>query len=287
MKKNVLKTCAALLAIGTLLLNGCGGSRVGESQAVLPEAQPSPAVEEKTGEAEPAPEEAATSEVPEDPSETPENAKEPDEAAIEAAIKAYASFIEEKKGSQDVAFLRFTLIHLDEDEIPELAVSYGSSHPDGVTFYRYDGKNVNEILFAGSLGIAFYEKRAGLVYGWYTGMGETYHTIAIIQDGKVAEKIMPLIATQYDENFEEAGYKYFKMTEETEEDVEITKEQYEELLSPYTPDQREYTQLTYDDLRDAYETTDILQALKDSLSEEDSLPKADLEWYRTNIITGE
>ena len=192
----------------------------------------------------------------------------------EKAIEAYASFIKEKADGM----LSFTLIHLDEDDIPELAIAYGGSHADGVGFYGFDGSGVNEICFTGSTGLAYYEKGSGIVYGWYTGQGSTCYNIGIIKDGKLKEKIMPEIAIQYDENFEETGYKYYN------EETEVSKEEFEEVLAPYSPEKRQYRELNYDNLHDVHKTSDIVQALKDSLAEEDKLPKPDMDYFHTNTI---
>ena len=192
----------------------------------------------------------------------------------EKAIEAYASFIKEKADGM----LSFTLIHLDEDDIPELAIAYGGSHADGVGFYGFDGSGVNEICFTGSTGLAYYEKGSGIVYGWYTGQGSTCYNIGIIKDGKLKEKIMPEIAIQYDENFEETGYKYYN------EETEVSKEEFEGILAPYSPEKRQYRELNYDNLHDVHKTSDIVQALKDSLAEEDKLPKPDMDYFHTNTI---
>lgn len=198
------------------------------------------------------------------------------------AIEAYASFIKERAADTQYPFLSFTMIHLDEDDIPELAIAYGGSHADGVGFYGFDGTGVNEICVTGSLGLAYYEKESGIAYGWYTGQGSTCYNIGIVKDRKLKEKIMPEIAIQYDENFEESGYKYYD-----EEGKSISKEEFEEILAPYSPEKRQYRELNYDKLHDVHKITDIEQALRDSLAEEDNLPKPDMEYFHANIITGE
>ena len=198
------------------------------------------------------------------------------------AIEAYASFLKERAADEQYPFLSFTMIHLDEDDIPELAIAYGGSHADGVGFYGFDGTGVNEICVTGSLGLAYYEKGSGIAYGWYTGQGSTCYNIGIIKDGKLKEKIMPEIAIQYDENFEESGYKYYD-----DEGKSISKEEFEKKIVPYSPEKRQYRELNYDKLHDVHKITDIEQALRDSLAEEDNLPKPDMDYFHTNIITGE
>ncbi|MCR5356993.1 MAG: hypothetical protein K6E63_06265 [Lachnospiraceae bacterium] len=203
------------------------------------------------------------------------------EEGDEEAIEAYASFIKERAADPQYPFLGFTLIHLDEDDTPELAIAYGGSHADGVGFYGFDSSGVNEICVTGSLGLAYYEKGSGIIYGWYTGQGATCYNIAIVKDGKLKEKIAPEITIQYDENFEETGYKYY-----TEEEGDISKEKFEEILAPYSPEKRQYRELEYSKLHDVHNTSDIAKALKDSLAEEDNLPKPDMDYYHTNIIVG-
>ncbi len=291
--KNKFKVGLITLIVTSLMLAGCS-SRVSETPLSSPAEASSPAGETAEDTAASVPEEKEETdaepvqEMAEESSENPESAQEAaaaDEADVEKAIEAYAAFIEEKKGNAESSFLSYTLIHLDDDGMPELAVSYGDSHPDGVTFYHYDGEKVNEVVFAGSLGRAYYEKGKGLVFGWYTGMGETYYTIVTVKDGKVADIIRPAIATQYNENFEETGYKYLESGEDFD-DREITEEKFNEMLSPYTPDQRDYRELEYSKMNDAHKVTDTLQTLKDSLEAEDNLPKPDMAQYTEGVITG-
>ncbi len=181
------------------------------------------------------------------------------------------------------------MIHLDEDAIPELAVAYGGSHALGVTFYGFDLTGVNEICATGSNGLAYYEKGNGLAYGWYTGQGATWYNICIIKDGKLTKRLMPEISILYDENFKEKGYKYYFEEEEREESEakNISQKEFEDILAPYTPENRQYRELNYDNLYDVSQITDIKKALKDSLAKEDNLPKLDMKFYNKNTIVGE
>lgn len=207
----------------------------------------------------------------------------------EKAIEAYASLIKEKAADPQYPFLSFSLIHLDDDDSPELAMAYGGAHASGVGFYGFDETGVNEICTVGSFGIAYYEKKNGIVYGWYTGQGETWYDVGIIKDGKLTEELMPVIAIQYDENYKEAGYKYYLGGENGEEIIpkDISKEKFDEILTPYAPENRQYRELEYNKLYDVHEITDIKQALRDSLEEEDNLPQPDMEFFHKNTIVGE
>lgn len=206
---------------------------------------------------------------------------------VEKAIVAYASVIEEKAAEEP--FLSFTLIHLDEDDIPELVIADGDAHAGGVTFYGFDAAGVNEIYSTGSFGLAYYEKGIGIAFGWYTGQGETWYDVGIIKDGKLTEELMPVIAIQYDENYKEAGYKYYLGGENGEEIIpkDISKEKFDEILTPYAPENRQYRELEYNKLYDVHEITDIKQALRDSLEKEDNLPQPDMEFFHKNTIAGE
>ncbi len=291
--KNRFRVGMITVIIASLMLAGCS-SRVSETPSSSPAEVSSPAGEAEEDMTSSLPEEKEEAETEpaqetaEEASDNPESVQETnasEEEDIEKAIEAYAAFIEGKKGNAESSFLSYTLIHLDDDGMPELAVSYGDSHPDGVTFYHYDGANVNEVLFAGSLGRAYYEKGNGIVFGWYTGMGETYYTIAAVKDGKVTDITRPAIAIQYNENFEETGYKYYESGEDFD-DREITEEKFNEMLSPYSPDKRDYRELEYGKMNDAYKAADTIQTLKASLEEEDNLPKPDMEQYIEGVITG-
>ena len=201
---------------------------------------------------------------------------------MEKVIEAYATAIKEKAAAPGYPFISFTLVHLDEDNIPELAMAYGGSHATGVGFYGFDGTGVNEICVTGSLGLAYYEKGSGLAFGWYTGQGATWYNICIIKDGKLKERIMPEIVTQYDDDFIELGYIYYD-----DEGKNISKEEFEETIAPYAPEKRQYRELNYENLYDVHKITDIKQALRDSLAEEDNLPQLDMEFFRKNTITVE
>ena len=293
--KNRFRSGMAVFVMSSLMLAGCSSNvgetlepSVTETQTAEAEtdAEPSGELSEEAGsqdeasgkeEAEEAKEETGTAEGE---AQSPEPSSNED---VEKAIEAYVSVIKEKEADPQYPFLGYTLIHLDEDEIPELAIAYGGSHADGVGFYGFDGSAANEICFTGSLGTAYYEKGSGLVYGWYTGQGETSYNIGIIKDGKLAERILPVISIIYDDNFEETGYKY--QLDGENEMKDISREEFEEILAPYDPEKRQYKELECNKLNEAKKSTDIAQALRDSLTEEDNLPQPDMEFYHKNIIS--
>ncbi|MCR4923228.1 MAG: hypothetical protein K5931_04395 [Lachnospiraceae bacterium] len=232
--------------------------------------------------------EALKDEAEEKQAELPlEEDKASSDEAIEKAIEAYAAFVEERLSEDELGFNKFLLIHLDDDLIPELAIAKGGAHSEGVELYSYDGKSVNEIGVFGSNGQAYYEKDSGIIYGFYTGMGESWHKGGLFKDGKLSESLNVVIAEIYDEGadgFEPTGYKYYIPSEKEDDIKDISKEEYEEILGPYLPENRDYRLIDFENLKDLQKEADILQALKDSLDNEDKLPEADLDKYKESVL---
>lgn len=94
---------------------------------------------------------------------------------------------EENSSSDGSLLIRYAMIHLDDDDIPELAIPLGNSHSMGVGYYAYDRKEVKRVYVAGSFGTAYYEKNTGVVLGFYSGMGSYYTAIGVIKDGELTE----------------------------------------------------------------------------------------------------
>ncbi|MCR5303440.1 MAG: hypothetical protein K6E33_02675 [Lachnospiraceae bacterium] len=208
---------------------------------------------------------------------------------IKKAVSAYVAYMKDGDNFSDSGFAvdcRYAMIHLDDDEMPELAVVFDSSHPSGVHFLTYVEGEVKEIETFGSLGKALYEKGTGVMFGYYTGMGETFTRAACFKDGELKEEVtVEVLNLEYSFDSEEkTGYKYYDPgNSEAENNGEITEEEYNSLIGPYLPDVREYRLVDFDLLPGINDTDDPEKALMDSLSKEDELPKPDAGWYGTVI----
>lgn len=110
----------------------------------------------------------------------------------------------------------FQLVYIDDDDIPELAISTGQWHAAGVTLYTYyDGRAV-EIGTFGGYGCMEYGSRKDLFRSWYEGMGmavEVYYSLAEGQACvlRTFEKLLSM------EDFE--TYTYYVDNEETTQTV--------------------------------------------------------------------
>lgn len=264
MKK--LNMLTSIVLVGILVLGGCASK---DTVPASSEASSVPA--------------AVTEAQTQMTEETPEEA--PDMTA--GAIEAYAQFLEDIKGKPEGALGVFTLVHVDADDTPELAVIPDSAHPSGVQYYTFEGDTVTSLDGYGSMGVGYYERGGGTMLGFYSGMGSTYLHIGEMSGNDSCKKIITEITgLEYVPPMEEGGFTYALYPDGTFEGVskEVTKEEYFATVEPYLPAHHNYTELRYDDLTPIAQTTDFQKALEDSLLREDDFPKMNLEeFYRQTI----
>ncbi len=205
------------------------------------------------------------------------------------AAHAYAKFIEEDIQEDDKTFGSIALIHIDEDDVPELAVSYGTSHADGVSFFSYDGNNVKDLGAYGSLGFASYEYKKGILYGYYTGMGSTYDEVGILNNGSMVEDHIVVITDLQSADPSASGEGFrFSIADHDYEETEITQDEYEKIISPYLIENRDYRVIYNEYLLPLHGMENIEESLIKSLEMEDSYPMAkditqDDPYYSTRI----
>lgn len=74
-------------------------------------------------------------------------------------------------------YLRFALGYINDDDIPELMVCYGTAHVDQVQVYSYNPQSgtVEDWGSFSSFGTFDYYERQGVVVGQYGGTGFWYH----------------------------------------------------------------------------------------------------------------
>lgn len=260
-------TILLILTVTAAFLTAC---------AATPEQKPAEEVTTEKGEDDTPEEEPAKSDVAED------------------AIQAYAAFLASAPDMIGENILtaekeiRYALIHLDGDEVPELALALGNAHASKVAFFSFAEGEVKEVFSTGSFGNAAYEKGTGIIIGQYSGMGMWHTDIGVFSEGVLSEEIRVSLtdieaareAMVWDA--EGTGY-YF---EERDGDFwgtpkvrEITEKEYDTLLEPYLPKNRDYRKLNYDTFPVLLAEDDIVEALRTSLEEEDSLPKTQETWF--------
>ena len=153
-----MKRFIVFLLMTVLFVNGCGGASSTPDDKASDNSD-SAAIAESTSW-----EESTVVNSEPDPDE--------EEKIIQCeAIRAYADFLKEAK--QEYEGTAFALVHVDDDEIPELVIVHGDSHPDGAIFYTYNGSEIVALQGYGSFGVGYYEKGSGIMFGFYTGMGSS------------------------------------------------------------------------------------------------------------------
>ena len=86
-------------------------------------------------------------------------------------------FGEHKQAQMNIECMRFALGFINEDDIPELILCYGTSHVDQVYVYSFNPQSraVEDWGSFSSFGTFSYFERQGIVVSQYGGMGFWYH----------------------------------------------------------------------------------------------------------------
>ena len=101
--------------------------------------------------------------------------------------QAYLEFLTEyaqnsKDGKGQGA--RFSLVFVDDNDIPELLMMEDDCHSKGVKVYTYYQDQVVELGAFGSFGLMQYVERAGLIFSNYKGHGESDNDFFEIKEGQ-------------------------------------------------------------------------------------------------------
>ncbi len=78
----------------------------------------------------------------------------------------------------------FALGFVDDDDIPELFISKGGSHPCGVEVYTYYNNKTVFLCSGGEFGYIKFIEHSGYICGSYTGMGHFYADVYKMSNGK-------------------------------------------------------------------------------------------------------
>ncbi len=96
---------------------------------------------------------------------------------LEEAFEAYIQCIKDYVNNAEYNMadrIRYTLVYINEDNIPELAISEGDAHASGVRVYFYDfdlKKTVDTGERYGENGGFAYFERKNMIYDYYFGNG--------------------------------------------------------------------------------------------------------------------
>lgn len=282
--------CGVFLTCIALCLAGCGSS----TQATFTVNDSKPAEEEETtnDSSEVVEEDDAESETDDAESETDDSESETiqndtKDISVAEAAKAYADYLKgNNREDFDMLVGSAGLIHLDDDEIPELAYCTGTAHPNGILFYSYDGNYVRRLGGYGSFGCACYEYRKGTMYGYYSGMGSTFDRAGVENNGKLMNEYSVVITDieSADPSAVEGGYRY-AITDDDFNDTEITREEYERIITPFLIENRDYTLLADEYLIKLHDIDDIEEALIKSLDSEGDYPKVTVDSIDTDYFS--
>ena len=103
--------------------------------------------------------------------------KEQDNKKLEEAFQGYIQCIKDYVDTAEYDVkerIRYTLIYINDDDVPELAISEGESHAAGVRvfFYDFESKNVVDTGERyGENGGFYYYDRKNMIYDYYFGNG--------------------------------------------------------------------------------------------------------------------
>ncbi len=116
--------------------------------------------------------------------------------------QAYLEFLTEyaqnsKDGKGQGA--RFSLVFVDDNDIPELLLMEDDCHAKGVKVFTYYQDQVVELGAFGSSGLMQYVERAGLIFSHYMGYGESDNEFFEIKEGQ-AVLICNMHSTPYRKN---------------------------------------------------------------------------------------
>lgn len=129
-------------------------------------------------------------------------------------LTAYAEYLQQyhEENTSFANEMKFALLYVDEDEVPELAIIDSDAHASGVHICVYKEGEVTEVGEYGSFGKFQYLERGNLICSSYMGQGElTYSFFCVIDTMSIELQSFHVIpnysedATQYWETYEVDG----------------------------------------------------------------------------------
>ncbi len=151
-------------------------------------------------------------------------------------IILYRTVLENYHSENEYENPGFSLIYIDDDEIPELAIADGSHHVDKVSVYTVYGGKAIEVGEYGSNGEIEYLERGNVIHSNWTGMGAALDDYYSINAGNESE-ICSLTSEENPLNIGEYSY--------TIDDNDVSEEEYNRRLLGM---QRNYSLCSFDNM---------------------------------------
>ncbi|MCH5343069.1 MAG: hypothetical protein J1E64_03445 [Acetatifactor sp.] len=139
-------------------------------------------------------------------------------------LTAYAEYLQQyhEENTSFATEMKFALLYVDEDEVPELAIIDSDAHASGVHICVYKEGEVTEVGEYGSFGKFQYVERGNLIRSSYMGQGELTYSYFCVIDAMSIElqsfHVMP--------NYSEDATRYWETYEV--DGVEVSEAEYEE-----------------------------------------------------------
>lgn len=190
---------------------------------------------------------------------SPQLAKMVEEQA--KVLEEYAAFLAEYEPQQENEQqpLRFALLFLDGDDVPELIVIEGTAHAQGASVYVFQKRHVISVGTYGEYGALGYREKEGILFDDYDTQGDIFSRVYQIKENQaVLLQSYDSIEPPYSEKGEELQYTYHV------DGKEVTEEQYQEISDKWSADG--YRMIQYDDCR-ALTGSDIQKDLQEELED--------------------
>ncbi len=171
-----------------------------------------------------------------------------------AALDGYAAFLEEYEPQRtDERGLQFALFYLDDDDVPELALTEGWAHGQGAFVYRFQDGEVVLLGEYGEWGEMSYREKEGLIMDNYATQGNYHNWVYQLEENQA------VVLQSYDmcsEGIMGEEFTYWV------DEKEVSEEQYREVLEKWSTDGCK--SIRYSDCR-MLPRTNIREALQEEL----------------------
>ncbi|MDE5892582.1 MAG: hypothetical protein K2H45_06650 [Acetatifactor sp.] len=138
--------------------------------------------------------------------------------------------------------IRFELVFIDEDDIPELLIFLDDCHAAGVEVFTYTDDSVVGLGEFGSFGKMQYVEKGGMIFDHYMGQGEAHTYFFQMEDGE-AKQISHMHSWPDNSRYLETGeYREFYEIDEFSVTEDVYQAKWEELY-----DSQEYVLIGYED----------------------------------------
>lgn len=140
--------------------------------------------------------------------------------AYEAFLEDYAQNYdgEEFENSRGFQGPKFTLVYLNDDEIPELVIADNLQHARGTDYYIYADGEVVLIGEYGQYGQSRYAEKASMIFGEYDGAEVAHYWTYLIEDTEEVLLQSSDLYIHWDTEYEGPEYTYIVDNREVSEE---------------------------------------------------------------------